>query len=123
MNTELWKEAVEFHGHQCVGLALGFRMGEEAKGIFGEDAEIYCKMPAKNCIADGITVTTGASMENGRMSVDPTIKHYTFYVLDDEEGWAIGQKEMDFPGGKDPVAATLACSRDFLFTLMPVDMD
>ena len=45
MNTELWKEAVEFHGHQCVGLALGFRMGEEAKAIFGADTEIHCKMP------------------------------------------------------------------------------
>lgn len=123
MNTELWKEAVAFHGHQCVGLALGFRMGEEAKNIFGADAEIHCKMPAKNCIADGITVTTGASFENGRLTVDPAVRRYIFYVPDDEEGWAIIQKEMEFPGGKDPVAATLACSRDFLFSLMPVDME
>ena len=91
MNKELWEKAVEFHGHQCVGLALGFRMGEEAKRIFGTNAEIYCKIPSKNCITDGITVTTGASLE--------------------------------FPGGKDPVAATLACDRDFLFTIEPCDMD
>ena len=31
MNIELWQKAVEFHGHKCVGLAFGFRMGEEAK--------------------------------------------------------------------------------------------
>lgn len=123
MNKELWEKAVEFHGHQCVGLALGFRMGEEAKRIFGTNAEIYCKIPSKNCITDGITVTTGASLENGRIQIDGNVKKHIFYVLDDEEGWAIARKEMEFPGGKDPVAATLACDRDFLFTIEPCDMD
>lgn len=123
MNKELWNKAVAFHGHQCVGLALGFRMGEEAKKIFGANAEIHCKIPSKTCITDGITVTTGASLENGRIQIDNKRKQHIFYVLDDEEGWAISKREMEFPGGQDPVAATLACNRDFLFMLEPVDMD
>ena len=123
MNTSLWEKTLELHGHQCVGVALGFRMGEEAKQIFGENADIHCIVPSKNCIVDGITGSTGASEANGRLRIDASVRKHIFYIPDDEEGWAITRKDMDFPGGKDPVAATLACSRDFLFTLEPVDMD
>ena len=80
MNIELWQKAVEFHGHKCVGLAFGFRMGEEAKKIFGEDEEIYCRMPVKSCITDGITGATGASVENGRIQVDESLNNFIFYI-------------------------------------------
>ena len=63
MNTALWEKAIEFHGHKCKGLALGFRMGEEAKKIFGTSNEIACILPGRNCITDGITGSIGASEE------------------------------------------------------------
>lgn len=123
MKKDLWEKAIEYHGHQCGGLAYGFRMGEEALNIFGNHTEIHCKIPSKNCIMDGITTVTGASFENNRMTLDSSLKNYLFFVPDDEEGWEIGIRERDFPGGNDPVQAILACGRDFLFTLTPVDMD
>lgn len=122
MNIELWQKAVEFHGHKCVGLAFGFRMGEEAKKIFGEDEEIYCKMPVKSCITDGITGSTGASVENGRIQVDESLNHFIFYIKDDDEGWAFRQKKMELPEGTDPVAAVLTYDRDMMITLEPWDM-
>ena len=33
MNQELWKKTVEKHGHECPGVALGFRIGEEVNKI------------------------------------------------------------------------------------------
>mgnify|MGYP000912035627 CR=1 FL=1 len=33
MNQELWKKCVEFHGHECPGLAIGFRACEAAMEI------------------------------------------------------------------------------------------
>lgn len=122
MNIELWQKAVEHHGHKCVGLAFGFRMGEEAKKIFGEDEEIYCKMPVKSCITDGITGSTGASVENGRIQVDKGLRNFIFYIKDDDEGWAFRQKKMELPEGTDPVAAVLTYDRDMIVTLEPWDM-
>lgn len=123
MNKSLWEKAIEFHGHTCLGVALGFRMGEEAKKIFGSNAEIHCKLPARNCIADGITVTTGASLENGRILIDSSVKNCIFYLPDDEEGWMFIRKEINFPNGEDAINGVLTGSRDFVFQLVPVDMD
>ena len=122
MNKELWEKAIEFHGHKCLGVALGFRMGEEAKKIFGNNAEIHCKMPSRNCATDGITVTPGASVENGRIQIDSSVRNCIFYLPDDEEGWMFIRKEINFPSEEDAYAAVLEAGRDFLFTIMPVDM-
>ena len=34
---ELWKGCVEFHGHECGGLAVGFRAALYAKELLGEE--------------------------------------------------------------------------------------
>ncbi len=31
---ELWKKAIEFHGHECPGLAIGFKAKTCKKKIF-----------------------------------------------------------------------------------------
>lgn len=122
MNKELWEKAIEYHGHKCAGLALGFRMGEEAKKIFGTDALIHCRIPSKSCITDGITGSTGASEANGRILIDSSIKDYIFYVPEDEEGWSFSFKTKDFPG-QDPIETIFGCGRDFLFHLLPCDIE
>ena len=123
MNQKLWNEAIEFHGHQCMGLALGFRMGEEAKKIFGQTAEIHCRIPARNCITDGITVTTGASVENGRVVIDSSLSGYEFYLPEEEEGWCFTYKQLDFPKTEDSIKIVLTGARDFLFQVMPFDLE
>ena len=46
MSKELWGKCVEFHGHECPGLAIGFKatLGaiEELNLNFSEDEELVC---------------------------------------------------------------------------------
>ena len=35
MNEKLWEECVDFHGHACPGLAMGFRASEIAAEELG----------------------------------------------------------------------------------------
>jgi len=35
MDKELWKKSVEFHGHECPGLAMGFKACEAAMEKMG----------------------------------------------------------------------------------------
>lgn len=32
---ELWKKAIEFHGHECPGLAIGFKAALAAREYLG----------------------------------------------------------------------------------------
>ena len=46
MDKQLWEKAVAFHGHECPGLAIGFRACEavqEKMGLkFSQDEEVVC---------------------------------------------------------------------------------
>lgn len=46
MNKELWEKCVKFPGHECPGLAIGYKASEAAKekmGLsFSKDEEIIC---------------------------------------------------------------------------------
>jgi len=122
MNIELWNKAVEYHGHKCTGLAFGFRLGEEAKKIFGENEEIYFILPVRSCVMDGISVSIGEPDDEEWITIDPNVDKYIFYVKDDDEGWAFQQKKMDLPEGTDPVAAVLTYARDVVMAVEPYDM-
>ncbi|MGL4606847.1 MAG: FmdE family protein [Eubacteriaceae bacterium] len=71
MNQELWKKAVDFHGHHCPGLAIGFRAAIEAiKALdipFSEDEEIVCVTENDACGVDGIQVVLGCSVGKGNL--------------------------------------------------------
>jgi len=122
MNIELWNKAIEYHGHKCVGLALGFRLGEEAKKIFGEGTEIHCILPNRSCIMDGISVSIGEPDDEEWITIDPSVEKFVFYVKDDDEGWAFRQKKLDLPEGTDPIAAVLTYARDTILTVEPYDL-
>lgn len=63
MNQELWKICVEFHGHECPGLAIGFRACEIAMEKlnlkFSKDEEIVCVTENDACGVDAVQVITG----------------------------------------------------------------
>ena len=122
MNIELWQKAVEHHGHKCVGLAFGFRLGEEAKKIFNEGEKIHCIMPVQNCITDGVAGSLGGSVEDGTIRIDESLKNFVFYAEGDDEGWAFTQKKMELPEGTDPIAAVMTYDREMVVTLEPVDL-
>ncbi|MGI6257281.1 MAG: FmdE family protein [Anaerovoracaceae bacterium] len=82
---ELWAKSVEFHGHECPGLAIGFRAAWEAMEILGEDGpaedeEIVCVTENDACGVDAVQVLTGCTLGKGNLVYRPTGKMaFAFY--------------------------------------------
>lgn len=70
-DRSLWKKCVEFHGHECPGLAIGYKAAEAARerlGIdFSSDEEIVCVTETDACGVDAIQVITGCSIGKGNL--------------------------------------------------------
>ena len=84
INKELWNKCVEFHGHECPGLAIGYRASlyvQELLGIdFSEDEEVVCISENDACGIDAIQVITGCTAGKGNFIFHITGKHaYSFY--------------------------------------------
>ena len=121
MNNELWEKTVKEHGHECAGVALGFRVGEELKKIFDKDEQVICVSSLKNCVADGIRIVAGLSIEEGTLRYDSTVEGVIFYALDDDEGWQFKFKTLEIAKEADPVLLILASQRDMLYSIEPCD--
>lgn len=79
-----WERCVEFHGHECPGLAIGFKAFEAAKEKmqikFSKDEEIVCVTENDACGVDAIQVMTGCSMGKGNLLYKGTGKMaFSFY--------------------------------------------
>jgi len=66
-----WDHCVEFHGHSCPGLAIGYRVALAATdrlGVtFAEDQEIVCVTENDACGVDAVQVLTGCTMGKGNL--------------------------------------------------------
>lgn len=66
-----WQRCVGFHGHECPGLAIGFKASEAAikkMGIsFSKDEEVVCITENDACGVDAIQVLTGCSFGKGNL--------------------------------------------------------
>lgn len=71
MDKLLWEKVVEFHGHECPGLAIGFKACEaavEKMGItFSQDEEIVCVTENDACGVDAVQVITGCTFGKGNL--------------------------------------------------------
>lgn len=71
MNKDMWKKCVEFHGHECPGLAIGFRACEIAMEklnlTFSKDEEVICITENDACGVDAVQVITGCTMGKGNL--------------------------------------------------------
>ncbi|MDA8240528.1 MAG: FmdE family protein [Nitrospiraceae bacterium] len=65
-----YDEVVEFHGHSCPGLALGYRVSlrvlREFKGR-AEDEELVAIVENNSCAVDAIQVMTGCTFGKGNL--------------------------------------------------------
>ncbi|HUW65393.1 MAG TPA: FmdE family protein [Spirochaetia bacterium] len=78
-----WERAVEFHGHTCPGLAIGFRAAQLALAQLGEsrapDEEMVAIVENDACGVDAIQVLTGCTFGKGNLIFHDLGKHvYTF---------------------------------------------
>lgn len=71
MNIELWKKCVDFHGHECPGVAVGFRACEIVKEKmdldFSADEELVCITENDACAVDAVQYITGCTMGKGNL--------------------------------------------------------
>ncbi|MDR3357166.1 MAG: FmdE family protein [Spirochaetaceae bacterium] len=68
---ELWERSVEFHGHSCPGLAIGYKAAVYARELLGlgfsQDEEFVCVTETDACGVDAISVVLGCSVGKGNL--------------------------------------------------------
>jgi len=94
------RDAIQFHGHLCPGLALGYRVAKAAlKELNAErpqDEELVAVVENDSCAADAVQFITGATFGKGNLIFRDYGKHvYTFYNRRTGKGVRIAE---DFRG-------------------------
>lgn len=79
-----WEKSVVFHGHECPGLAIGYKACEAAitkMGLrFSSDEEIVCVTENDACGVDAVQVITGCTFGKGNLLYKGTGKMaFSFY--------------------------------------------
>jgi len=73
-----WERCVEFHGHSCPGLAIGYRACEAARERldlrFSKDEELVCVTENDACGVDAVQLLTGCTMGKGNLLYKATGK-------------------------------------------------
>ncbi len=94
MEKELWEKCVAFHGHECPGLAIGYRASEVAADFFGKmpsaksDEMVVCVTENDACGVDAVQVMTGCTFGKGNLVYRPTGK-MAFSFFDRKSGKSI----------------------------------
>lgn len=87
---DLWNKCVEFHGHSCSGLTIGFKAALYAMDLldfeFSDNEQIVCVAENDGCSIDAIQIVTGCSVGKGNLLFHMTGKQaYTFYSRADRK--------------------------------------
>lgn len=92
MNKELWNKCIEFHGHECPGLAIGYRAVliamEKINLTFSKDEELVCVTENDACGVDAVQVITGCTMGKGNLIYRDTGK-MAFSFFNRSNGYSI----------------------------------
>ncbi len=71
MEKTPWEKAVEFHGHSCPGLAIGYRVAQVALDELGEtrspDEELVAVVENDACGVDAVMFLTGCTLGKGNL--------------------------------------------------------
>jgi len=99
-DTDL-REAIQFHGHLCPGLALGYRVAKaalrELKADRPRDEELVAIVENDSCAADAIQFITGATFGKGNLIFRDYGKHvYTFFNRRTNHGVRISEDYRGF---------------------------
>lgn len=86
-----FSEVTQFHGHECLGTAIGYKVGEIAiceLSSRAEDEELVAIVENDSCSVDAIQVVTGCTIGKGNLILKDHGKHvYTF--MDRKTGEAL----------------------------------
>ncbi len=87
----LYEEIVRFHGHECPGLAIGYRMAvaamEKLKSMRSEDEGLVAIVENDACGVDALQCVTGCTFGKGNLLVRDYGKQvYTIYSRSSRSG-------------------------------------
>lgn len=105
MDLQLWARAVEFHGHTCFGLAMGYHVATLALATLATyrapDEQIVAVVENDNCSVDAIQIITGCTLGKGNLIYrDYGKKVYTFFLRTTKKGIRItvqGPEMSEYP--------------------------
>ncbi len=97
------RDAVQFHGHLCPGLALGFRVAKAALRELNadrpQDEELVAVVENDSCAVDAIQYITGCTFGKGNLVFRDYGKHvYTFFNRRTGQGVRISEDYRGFEG-------------------------
>ncbi|MCG8400009.1 MAG: FmdE family protein [Firmicutes bacterium] len=110
MEKTPWEKAVEFHGHSCPGLAIGYRVAEIAmqrlRQARSADEELVAVVENDACGIDAVMLLTGCTLGKGNLIYRDLGKQvYTFGSRTANSALRIAVK--DTTGKPDPETAEL----------------
>ena len=81
---DLWEKCVDFHGHSCGGLRIGYAAAEYAMKLlnigFSDNEQVVCISENDACGVDAIQVMLGCSIGKGNLLFHMTGKQaFSFY--------------------------------------------
>ncbi|MCK9222699.1 MAG: FmdE family protein [Limnochordia bacterium] len=98
----MWNRCIQFHGHTCKGLAIGYRVGIIALDKLASrraiDEEIIAIVENASCAVDAISVTTGATLGKGNLLLQDYGKQvYTFGLRTENKAIRIAVRNLSWP--------------------------
>ena len=132
-NKGLWKKCVEFHGHECGGLTIGYKAslyaiellklglgGGGNAGCLSADEEIVCISENDACGVDAIQVILGCSIGKGNLLFHMRGK-LAFTFFDRKNGKSIRLVLKPKPEGmtrQESFAYYQSCAPEDMFQVM-----
>ncbi len=112
ISVKTYDDVVGFHGHSCIGTALGYRVARKAvewlNANRSKDEEIVVLVENDSCAVDAIQVVTGCTFGKGNLIFrDIGKRGYTFFNRDTGKGVRIVEnyRPLETPEIKDLRAA------------------
>ena len=99
MDRKLWEETIEFHGHECPGIAMGFKMCEAA--ILEMDVniledEVVCISENKTWPVDAVRFIFGCTEDNQKLDIRPSDDlAFSFFNKTNGEKLKVKLKELN----------------------------
>jgi len=97
LSSDLFKKCLDFHGHLCPGLAMGYQAATAGMAWLAarraEDEEIVAVVETDACGCDAIQVITGCTFGKGNFIYRDYGKHaFTFFSRDTGKGVRVARK-------------------------------
>ena len=99
-----YEEIIRFHGHECPGLAIGYRMAtaamETLESFRAEDEELVAIVENDACGVDALQCVTGCTFGKGNLLYRDYGKHvYTIYSRSSRSGARVHFHGNEIPEG------------------------